>query len=165
MTLEFYFEPMSERHRKEIIDIYNHYIENSFAAYPDKKVEYVYFDRFLDLTRGYPALVVLSKGRVVGFCFLRAYNTFPTFRETAEITYFLHPDFKGKGIGRAALDHLEQAAKRQGIQILLANISSLNQESLVFHQKNGFKECGRFEKIIKKNGKQFDVVWVQKFLE
>jgi len=34
-----------------------------------------------------------------------------------------------------------------------------------FHLKNGFRECGRFMKVGRKFGEDFDVVWMQKQLE
>jgi len=36
--------------------------------------------------------------------------------------------------------------------------------SLNFHFKQGFKECGRFQRIGQKFGRDFDVIWMQKFL-
>jgi L-amino acid N-acyltransferase YncA len=51
------------------------------------------------------------------------------------------------------------------ITTLLANICSLNKQSLKFHRKNGFKRCGTFRKIGTKFGKDFDVVWMQKPLK
>ena len=52
------FEKMGEGDREAVIDLFNYYIENSFAAYPDKKVSYGLFDQFLTLTEGYPAFTV-----------------------------------------------------------------------------------------------------------
>jgi phosphinothricin acetyltransferase len=162
--MKFVFEPMSLEHSREIMDIYNYYVENSYAAYPDRALPYEFYPKFLDMTKGYPAYTILEEGRVVGFCFLHAYNPFPSFKECAEITYFIDKDFTGKGIGKAALERLEAEAAQKGIKRILANISSLNNQSLSFHLKNGFRECGRLEKIITKQGKQFDVVWMQKDL-
>jgi phosphinothricin acetyltransferase len=51
------------------------------------------------------------------------------------------------------------------ITSLLANISSRNRQSLEFHLRNGFRECGRFLKVGHKFGEAFDVVWMQKQLE
>ena len=51
-----------------------------------------------------------------------------------------------------------------GVDNLLANISSLNPPSLEFHRKHGFRECGRFEKILTKFGQDLDIVWMQKRL-
>jgi len=157
---------MTKEYMKEVMDIYNYYIAQSFAAYPDSPLPYEFFNKFLELTKGYPAFVIenAESGKVVGFCFLRAYNPFPTFRETAEITYFLEKDEVGKGIGGKALEKLEGEAKKIGIKTLLADISSENMQSIAFHKKNGFTECGRFHHIGKKKGKNFDVVWMQKIL-
>jgi len=50
------------------------------------------------------------------------------------------------------------------IKTLLASISSRNKESIAFHKKHGFIECGRFKDIGRKRGKPFDVVWMQKVI-
>ena len=163
--MEIFFERMSIEHKKEIMDIFNYYVENSFAAYPDTILPYDFYGKFMEMTKDYPAFSIKVECKIVGFCFLRAYNPFPTFKETAEITYFIDKDFKGKGIGKIALMKLEMEARQKGIKIILANIASVNEESLAFHIKNGFKECGRFEKIIKKKDKKFDIVRMQKMID
>ena len=157
-------EKMSEEHRNEIMDIYNYYAENSMSAYSEKKLPYDYYNRFLEMTGGYPAYALKSDNRVAGFCFIRAYNPFPAFKATAEITYFLPKDFSGKGIGKLALDRLETDAAEMGINTLLASITSENIPSLKFHEKYGFTVCGRFSGIGKKFGRSFDIVWMEKKL-
>lgn len=155
-------ENMADHHRTAVIDIFNYYITDSFAAYPDQSVDYQFFDRFLEMTRGYPAVVIKDdRETVVGFAFLHPYRSDRTFRHAAEITYFIHPDHTGKGIGKMVLGQLRKAAKEWGIETLLANISSRNEESLRFHRNNGFEECGRFRRVGKKFGDDFDVVWMQ----
>jgi len=158
------FEKMSEEHRNEIMDIYNYYAENSMSAYSEKKLSYDYYDRILEMTGGYPAYAIKLDNKVAGFCFIRAYNPFPAFKATAEITYFLHRDFSGKGIGKLALDRLETDAAGMGINTLLASITSENIPSLKFHEKYGFTVCGRFPGIGKKFGRSFDIVWMEKKL-
>jgi L-amino acid N-acyltransferase YncA len=161
-AMAYQSEPMAEQHRTAVIDIFNYYIAYSFAAYPDESVGYAFFDRFLDMARGYPALVIKDEMEtIVGFAFLHAYRPGRTFRRAAEITYFVLPGHTGKGIGTTVLRQFRLAAKEQGIGTLLANISSRNEGSVQFHQKNGFEECGRFRGIGKKFGHDFDVVWMQ----
>jgi phosphinothricin acetyltransferase len=80
------------------------------------------------------------------------------------VTYFIHPDHTGKGLGKRLLGFLEKGALEKGITNLLASISSLNPGSVEFHQKHGFTECGRFRKVGKKKGREFDTVWMQKRL-
>lgn len=164
--MEFIFEKMSEKHEISVMDIFNHYIENGFAAYPEEQLPYETYNLFLNMTRGYPAYVLKENGndKVLGFCFLRAYNPLPAFKETAEVTYFFDPAITGKGIGRTALEKLEEEGKKMGIKHILANVSSKNENSIRFHLKNGFYESGRFKNVAVKNNETFDVVWLQKDL-
>lgn len=165
--MSYTFELLEEKHRIPIIDIYNHYIENSFAAYPEQKVSYEFYGMMLEKTKDYPAFAIVndSISKVVGFCYLKMYHPFSAFKETAEITYFIEPLEVGKGIGKLALNLLEEKAKEKGIRQILASISSKNEQSLIFHLKNGFKECGRFTNVGKKKGEHFDIIWMQKMIE
>ncbi len=151
--------------QKEIIDIFNYYVENSFAAYPEQKLPYECFYHFLEMCEGYPAITAKDEqGNILGFGMLRAYNPFPTFSQTAEITYFIKPGYTGRGIGKRILDHLVAKAKEKGMTSIIASISSLNACSINFHKKNGFVECGRLRGIGNKRGKTFDVIYMQKML-
>ena len=156
------FRTMGTCHQEEVMKIFNHYIEKSFAAYPESALPPGYFKNFLEITAGYPAYVIDLGNEIIGFCFLHPYSHFSTFKRCAEITCFIKQEHTGKGIGEAALKKLEDEGKLLGIEILLASISSENRQSINFHLKNGFARCGRFENIGKKLGKNFDVVWMQK---
>lgn len=163
--MEYLISPISNDERESIIDIFNYYIENSFAAFPEHKFPYQAFDMLLQMSKEYPTGVLKNKdGKVIGFGMLHAHNPMPTFSRTAEVTYFIHPDYTGKGLGKMLLDFLEKLAIEKGIFNILANISSLNSGSIKFHKKNGFVECGHFKEVGKKNGQIFDTVWMQKKL-
>jgi L-amino acid N-acyltransferase YncA len=154
---------MTEKHRAVVLEIFNYYVANSYAAYPEVKVGDDYSERFLHAIKGYPAVVVRTKiGQVVGFAILRPYRTASIFNRTAEITYFILPEHTGKGLGKTILDHFITEAKKLGIDNLLAHTSSLNEVSLEFHRKHGFQECGRLKQVGTKFGKSFDIVWMQK---
>jgi L-amino acid N-acyltransferase YncA len=158
-------KPLTKEYQKEVIDIFNYYVENSFAAYSDNKVPYEFFENILQMCKGYPAIVAQDeKGDIFGFGMLRAYNPLPTFSQTAEVTYFIRPEFTGKGIGKIMLDHLVREGKKKGLTSILASISSLNEGSINFHIKNGFVECGRFKNICHKKDQIFDIVYMQKML-
>jgi L-amino acid N-acyltransferase YncA len=144
-----------------IVDIFNYYVENTFAAYPEQKVPQEFFGMLLQLSKGYPFYVAEAEGRVVGYGLLRPHAPFGTFRRTAELTCFIAPECTGKGIGTAVLDRLVSDAKAAGIETILASVSSENTGSIHFHKKYGFAECGSFRKVGKKFGKDFDEVWLQ----
>ena len=164
--MDYHFDNLSEDDREAVIDIFNYYIENGFSAYPEHKVPYNFFDLFLSATQNYPAITIKSdaSGEVIGFAFLRPYNPMPVFKKTAEISYFIKNKYTGKGIGKSILEYLIKEADKSSIDSLLASISSFNKESINFHLKNGFVECGRFLKVGTKFDRDFDVVWMQKIL-
>jgi L-amino acid N-acyltransferase YncA len=146
-----------------ITAIYNYFAANSFAAYPSKPIDQTFFERFKALAAGYPFYVVESpEKQVVGFAQIRPYHPADTLQRTAEITYFILPEHTGHGLGAKLLQMLEIDARQRGIDTILASISSFNVQSLNFHRKHGFSECGRFKRVGLKFGKEFDIIWVQK---
>lgn len=158
------FEKMDDSHQTAVMDIFNDYIEHSFAAFPSHKLPYPAYAKLMEKAGAYPAYSVkdADSGRVVGFCFLSAYNPFPTFNRTAEISYFLAKDVTGRGIGTQCLARLENDALQRGIRTLLATISSKNTGSIAFHEKHGFTHCGTLKNVGQKFNESFDVVIMQK---
>jgi L-amino acid N-acyltransferase YncA len=163
--MEFKLEPVCKEDGRAIIDIFNHYVVNTFAAYPESLVPYEFFGMFLNMAEGYPFLVAKDgSGDVLGFGLLRPHSPMPAFSKTAQITYFLAPEHTGKGIGKAMLERLLSVARQKGITSILASISSLNPGSIAFHQRNEFVECGRFVRAGHKKGQDFDEVWMQRMV-
>ncbi len=159
-------EPARDDDGKAIIDIFNHYVENSFAAYPAEPVSHQFFEIFRSMSQGYPFLVAREDGAgVLGFAMLRPYSPIAAFSRTAEISCFIAPKHIGKGIGSALQECLINEARIKGITSILAGISSKNRPSLEFHRSRGFVQCGCFVKIGRKWGEDFDVVWMQKMIQ
>ena len=163
--MDYSFEEMSTSHRQGVIDIFNYFIQHSYAAFPEKEMGPDFFDRMLEMSPGYPKVVVKAPDReIIGFGAMRPYHFADSFQRTAEISYFLLPAHTRKGVGTSMLGLFTREARQKGIDSLLAHISSRNAESLSFHLKNGFRECGRFLRVGRKFGEDFDVVWMQKQL-
>lgn len=148
-----------------VVDLFNHYVAHSFAAFPEDPLPYPFFDRLLEAARGLPTVAARAPdGRLLGFALLRPHSPWPTSSHVAEITYFVAPDATGQGIGSKMLADLEARGRARGIRTILAAISSLNEMSLSFHRKHDFAEVGRFRDVCIKRGTPFDVVWMQKAL-
>ncbi|MGD9808464.1 MAG: N-acetyltransferase family protein [Deferribacterales bacterium] len=148
---------------EEFMEIVNYYIRNTFNAYPEHEMELKWFDVLYDDFKDYPNICVYDedKGRLAGYMYMRAYRKFSCFDRTAEITYFISPEYTGQGYGSKMLTHAIAEAKKKGIKVILAHISSLNEGSLRFHEKHGFEKCGHFKNAVEKNGTVFDTVWMQ----
>lgn len=163
--MKYYLVPISPDYRESVIDIFNYYIENSFAAYLEKKVPYEFFDLLYQSSFGYPTAIIKNENKVVlGFGMLRPHSPMPTLAGTAEISCFIRPEYTGKGIGSTIMEHLLEGAREKGLHCILASISSLNEGSIRFHSQQGFSECGRFREVGKKHEKSFDTVWMQKII-
>ena len=148
-----------------IVDIFNHFVRNSFAAYPEKEVGADFPDRLRQTMIGESFYVVEGPdGGTVGFGFIRKHHAAEVFQRAAELTYFILPEHTRLGLGSRLLSILIEDARKAGVDTLLAQISSINEPSLSFHTKSGFTECGRFRRVGRKNGRDFDVVWMQKFI-
>lgn len=163
--MNFKLGPISMADRIEIVDIFNHYIETSFAAFPDHPLPYDAFEAILNKCKGFPTVTARDEqDSIIGFGMLHAYNPFPVFSGTAELSYFIKPEWTSRGIGTMMLGYLCQKAQDRGITTLLASISSLNNQSLRFHAGKGFSQCGCFRKVGRKMNETFDIVYMQKFL-
>lgn len=151
--------------RDQVVSIFNSYASGSFSAYPDQPVGPEFFDKLMDCMYGDSIYVIeTDKGEDVGFGLLKMYPGPDVFHHTAEVAYFITHQHTGKGLGQQMLDILVADAKKYGVETLLASISSRNEGSIRFHEQNAFRECGRFEKVGKKFGSYFDVVWMQRFI-
>ncbi len=153
-----------------MLEIFNYYIENSFAAYLETPVGPEFFQTSHDegesnKSEHSPFYVIEENNRVIGIGALRPYFPFRNFQHTGVVSYFILPEYTREGLGAKLLDILCQDAKKKNMKSLLANVSSKNQASLSFHLKHGFVECGRFKAAGKKFETYFDIVWLQKFLE
>lgn len=160
--MNYTLEPLDSEHRSAVMEIFNHYVLNGFAVYFESPMPEAFFDRMLEVGGGLPALAARSARRqVVGFGFLRPYHPASSFRRTAEIAYFLHPDHTHQGLGGLMLDRLIELARQRGIDNIIASVSSRNEASLAFHRKHGFAESGRLLGVGNKHGHGFDIILMQ----
>jgi L-amino acid N-acyltransferase len=163
--MRFDLQPSASGDREAMADIFNYYVEHSFATYTENLVTPEKVGGLMALSEGWPALTARDEeGYIVGFGLLRPYSPLPAFSRTAEISYFIRPGYTGKGIGSAILAELEEGARGMGIESILATVCSLNEESIGFHLACGFLECGCLPAIGRKHGVTFDQVLLLKKL-
>lgn len=91
-----------------------------------------------------PVLVADAGGAVVGFAYLSKLSDKGGWRFTREDTVYVHPDWQGKGVGRALLATLIERARQLPIRLVVASIESTNARSLALHRSLGFELIGEY---------------------
>lgn len=153
-----------DKDHEAILEIFNHYIRHSFAAYPVEEVDKRFLEALKNEAVTFPIYIIEKNQRTIGFGMMRLFLPYSSFRHTAQVSYFLRPEWTGQGLGSLLLERLIADARERGIRVLIANVSSKNESSLKFHLKHGFEECGRLCEVGEKFGVLFDVVWLQKLV-
>lgn len=150
---------------KAVAEIFNYYSEKGFASFFEQKLDDSFYAMLSEIAyNGAFYIAEDDEKNIIGFAVLKRFHKARTYNRTAELTYFLHYEQTNKGYGKIILDKLEAEAKKIGVDNLLAKISSLNPQSIRFHEKNGFTECGCFLRVARKFEKDIDLVWMQKFI-
>ncbi len=109
-------------------------------------------------------LVAEEAGGVLGFARLGTFRGGPGYTHTAEHTVILAPWARGRGVGRALMQRLEERAREDGIHVLVAGVSGENRPAIAFHRAIGFDEAARLPEVGWKFGRWMDLVFLHKRL-
>jgi L-amino acid N-acyltransferase len=113
----------------------------------------------------YPVLVAEWGGRVVGWASLSQWSDRRAYDETAETSFYVISDQRGKGIGRKLKQAIIDEARRLGFHTLIARVAEGSNESLHLNRSCGFTHVGTLKEVGKKFGNRLDVHIMQKVLE
>ncbi len=80
----------------------------------------------------------------------------------AEVSVYIHQDFRGRGLGKLVLNALVSESEKAGIWTLQSGIFPENTASIGLHQSCGFRMVGYRERIGKKDGQWKDTVLMER---
>lgn len=164
--MDYRFEEIKEIHLPDVLEIYNDYIMNSTATFHLKPLslkemrELVFFEN-----KRYRTFVVIEEGKICGYVYLAQHKKREAYDDTGEVTVYLRSNHMGKGLGTAALKHIEGFAKGKSFHVLIATICGENEKSIRLFEKNGYFQCAHYKEVGKKFGKWLDLVAYQKILQ
>lgn len=115
--------------------------------------------------RGFPWLVAVAQGRVVGYAYANWFRARTAYRFTCEDSIYLAPDHCAQGLGTQLLGQLLDRCAAAGARQMLAVIGdSANQGSVRVHARHGFAPVGTMRDVGLKFGRWLDVVIMQRAL-
>ena len=149
-----------------ITDIYNEAILTTTATFDtDTKTVAERLEWFQSHTGRHPILVAVYESRVVGWASLTKWSDRRAYDDTAETSFYVDGEFRGRGIGRKLKEALIEEARRLKYHTLIARVAEGSNESLHLNESYGFVHVGTLREVGRKFGKLLDVHILQKMLE
>ena len=145
-----------------ILDIYRPFIESSWTSF-EETVPSIddMAARIFNIVSRDPWIVADDHGIIAGYAYANPHRWRDAYRWTREVSVYLHPDYKGRGLGKQLYKVLFSLLKAQNVCRLLAGVALPNEASEGFHQRMGFELVGTYEKTGFKMGQWWDIRWFQ----
>lgn len=150
---------------KDILDIYGYYVLNSPATFEIELPDINEFAlRVENIQKKYPYLTAKINGKTAGFAYATPLRTRKAYDYSCETTIYLHHEYLKKSIGTKLYTALFDYIKQQNILNVYACITYANTESILFHEKFGFKTAAHFHKCGYKHDTWHDILWLEKII-
>lgn len=137
-----------------IMEIYNDAVLNTTAIWNDVLVDLENRKEWFKARkeRGFPVIVAVREGVVVGYASYGDWRAFDGYRHTREHSIYVHKDARGAGLGKRLMLALIEHAKTNGVHVLIGAIESANVASIRLHEQLGFRVAGQYSEV----GRKFD---------
>lgn len=156
--------PTVEADLPAITEIYDHAVRHGTATFeltPPDLAEMTRRYRAL-MDGGFPYLVGLLEGEVVGYAYAGPYRPRPAYRFTVENSVYLKPAIHRRGIGLSLMQRLIGECQARGYRQMIAVIGdSANAGSIGVHTRCGFQMIGTHPNVGLKFGRWLDTVMMQ----
>lgn len=149
-----------ERDMEALLSIYNYEVEHGVATFDlnpksmEERMEWFYAHN----VDNHPLLTAELDGRAVGYASLSPYRDKEAYRETVELSVYVDPEFRRRGVARELMAAItKEARERQDIHTVISVITGGNEASIRLHQAFGFVHCGTMREVGSKFGRLLDI--------
>lgn len=104
-----------------------------------------------------PLLVHEDKGKVVAWVSFQSFYGRPAYDNTAEISIYIAPEQRRKGLGRFLLKESLELTKQLNIKTVVCFIFSHNAPSIKLFKSFGFKEWGVLPNVAEMDGTEYSL--------
>lgn len=158
--------PLTPADHPAAAGVYNHYVEHTTATFQTAPV--TPDEWAAEATGGEPgrhgAWAIEADGAFAGYVLVTPFKSRCAYRDTAEVTVYLDPACTGRGLGRAALEHVDAHARAAGLHALVAVVCAENAASLRAFERAGYERAALLREVGTKFGRLLDVVYLQRIV-
>ncbi|QWV95122.1 GNAT family N-acetyltransferase [Geomonas oryzisoli] len=157
-----------ERHADAILEIFNDAIVSSTALYEYQQRTRQFMAGWFDAKRagGFPVIGIEDgTGTLLAFGSYGTFRAFPAFKYTVEHSVYVHKDHRGHGLGRAVMQELIAAARKNDVHAMIGGIDATNTGSIALHEQLGFRHVGTLPQVGFKFGRWLDLAFYQLLLD
>jgi phosphinothricin acetyltransferase len=146
----------------QVAAIYAPFCRDSWISFETEAPEAAEMaSRIESVRRQYPWLVDDRGGRVAGYAYASPHRARAAYRWVAEVTVYVHGEFRGRGVGRSLYAELLGRLRAQGYFKAYAGIALPNPPSQSFHEAMGFALIATYRQVGYKLGAWRDTGWWQ----
>ncbi|MGM9924759.1 MAG: GNAT family N-acetyltransferase [Bacillus sp. (in: firmicutes)] len=143
-----------------IVDIYNSTIASRMVTADTEPVSVEskekWFYEHNASTR--PLWIVEFGGEICGWISFQSFYGRPAYNSTAEVSIYLHENFRGKGLGKAMLQKAIEACPALRIKTILGFIFAHNEPSLRLFSRFGFERWAHLPNVAELDGIERDLL-------
>ncbi|HJQ01710.1 MAG TPA: GNAT family N-acetyltransferase [Jatrophihabitans sp.] len=151
---------MTAEHAEPVLAIYQAGMDENDATFETTAPGWADFRAGHLAEHSYVA--VDDAGAVLGWVSAAPVSERCVYAGVVEHSVYVHPDARGRGIGRALLAALISSTEAAGIWTIQSGIFPENQASAALHTAAGFRTVGRRERLGKQHGSWRDVVLIER---
>jgi phosphinothricin acetyltransferase len=148
-----------------IAQIYNEGIATRLATFETEPRSATDIEAWLGAGERLPVLVAEEEGTILGWARVLAYSDRPVYAGVGEVSVYVAEGARGRGLGRALLEALQQRATQLGYWKLLGKLFPGNAASAAMVRRCGWREVGLHRKHSRLDGEWRDVPLVERVLE
>ncbi|WP_295791163.1 GNAT family N-acetyltransferase [uncultured Veillonella sp.] len=143
-----------------LLDIYNYEVLHGVATFdiePRTIAEWTTWYEAHNILN-HPLIVATIDDVVAGYATLSEYRSKEAYAGTVELSIYIGPDFRRKGVASKLMESILAYAKEDdSIHIVVSVITGGNEASVKLHKKFGFTFSGSIPEVGVKNGEFLDI--------
>lgn len=150
---------MTDEHGPEVLAIYQAGLDTGNASFEVRAPDWPRWDAgHLPAHR----FVAAEADRVLGWVAVSPVSGRPVYAGVVELSVYVDPAARGRGVGSALLTALIESTEADGIWTIQTGIFPENTASLALHERAGFRVVGLRERIGQHHDRWRDVTFLER---